>query len=87
MIYASYLDIPPKLMSLSQIIFKVISYILLSLAFLGIFLLLTTYLRNQAINDCAKISKYTKQVIEDSATVEYPVNDFYTQCLKDKGIR
>lgn len=74
-------------MSLTQIILKIISYILLSLAFIGVFLLFTTYLRNQAINDCAKISKYTKQVVEDSATVEYPVNDFYTQCLKDKGIK
>jgi len=74
-------------MSTTQIIFKIISYILFSLAFISILWLSFMYTRNQAINECAKVSKYTKQVVEDNATVEYPIIDFYTQCLKDKGIK
>ncbi|MBI3984453.1 MAG: hypothetical protein HY344_00715 [Candidatus Levybacteria bacterium] len=70
-----------------QIIFRIINYILFVISFALIFWLVFLYVKNQAIDECAKASKYTTEVTAENATVSYPVIDFYNKCLEDKGIR
>ncbi|MBP6044978.1 MAG: hypothetical protein WAT72_00010 [Microgenomates group bacterium] len=45
-----------------------------------------TYLKNQAIYQCALISRYEQTDQKTGTKVSYPVADVYKQCLKDKGI-
>ncbi len=71
----------------NQVIFKVLNYILVLAALIVSFWLFYTYIKNQAIDECAKASKYTTEVEGQNATVSYPVIDFYNKCLEDKGIR
>ena len=57
---------------------------------LGLFLVMLRfdrYLKIKAIDDCARISKYEKNVTEENAKVTYPLADVYQSCLKDKGIK
>ncbi len=43
------------------------------------------FLHIKAIDDCAKISRYEKDLPEENAKVFYPLTDIYKTCLKDKG--
>lgn len=64
---------------------NLIKYILL---FIGLFLILIrvdTYLRQKAIDECGKLSRY--ETTDKNAKVSYPVIDFYNSCLSDKGIK
>ena len=45
-----------------------------------------TYLRLKAVDDCGRISRYEKNVTAEDAKVSYYLDDFYKQCLKDKGM-
>ena len=42
------------------------------------------WIRNVAMNDCAKISSYSTED-KSGAKVSFPAQDFYWNCLKDKG--
>lgn len=71
----------------SSTIFKVINIILVAFAILVFGYLANTFLRNQAIDGCAKNSSYEKNLVSEDAKVTYPVIDIYEQCLKQKGIK
>jgi len=70
-----------------EIVFKLINYILLVTAFLMLFWLLNVFVKNHAIDGCAKYSSYTQQLPNENASVTYPVTDMYNKCLEDKGIK
>ena len=70
-----------------NIIFKLINYILLATAFLMLFWLLNIFVRNHAIDGCAKNVTYTHSLPNENASVTYPIKDLYDKCLEDKGIK
>ena len=70
-----------------EIIFKLINYIFIVTAFLMIFWLLNVFVRNHAIDGCAKNAQYTQQLPNESASATYPITDLYNKCLEDKGIK
>ena len=43
------------------------------------------YLRIQAVDQCAKLSKYEVVNSKDQSRISYPIVDVYKTCLKDKG--
>lgn len=67
--------------------FKIINSILIFVAIILFALLANTFIRNQAIDQCAKSSTYEKNLVSEDAKVTYPVIDIYEQCLKQKGIK
>jgi len=68
-----------------QTVIKVIGYIVLFFAFYLVLMRVDTYLRQKAIDDCAKISRY--ETSEKTASFSYPVLDIYNKCLVDKGVK
>lgn len=46
---------------------------------------ISAYLKERAIDNCARISRYQTQLTDQNATVWYPIVDVYKQCLRDKG--
>lgn len=44
------------------------------------------YMTNQAIHQCALISRFEQTDQEKNTKVSYPVAEVYKQCLTDKGI-
>lgn len=44
-----------------------------------------SYLKERAIDNCARISRYQTTLADQNATVWYPIDDIYKQCLRDKG--
>jgi len=51
-----------------------------------ILLRVDTHLKNNAINECAKISKFQVENESEGTTINYPLIDIYEDCLKTKGI-
>ncbi|NTU73630.1 hypothetical protein HGB07_05710 [Candidatus Roizmanbacteria bacterium] len=67
---------------------NVLMTILLGIFFIFmVFARIDTYLKNQAVHDCAKTSIYTKIDAETKQQLVYPALDVYKNCLKDKGIK
>lgn len=60
------------------VVIIVVSYLVL--------LRVDTYLRNSAVDNCAKISKFEKQDKAQSAVISYPIKDVYQECLIRKGL-
>ncbi|MDO8609046.1 MAG: hypothetical protein Q7R95_00715 [bacterium] len=77
--------------NLDQSIAKVITTFIISLAFFGSIYIslqrLDTYLLIKAVDDCAKISRAEKEIVQENVKVVYPLTDAYKTCLKDKGIK
>jgi hypothetical protein len=46
-----------------------------------------SFLRNQAVDQCEKNSRYEKTVAADSAKLITTVNDTYNTCLRNKGYK
>lgn len=44
-----------------------------------------SYLKERAIDNCGRISRYQTVLPDQNATVWYPIEDMYKQCLRDKG--
>lgn len=44
-----------------------------------------SYLKERAIDNCGRISRYQTTLADQNATVWYPIEDIYKQCLRDKG--
>ncbi|GIV44981.1 MAG: hypothetical protein KatS3mg035_2104 [Bacteroidia bacterium] len=72
-------DISPKM----GLIF--ITLLLLFVAFYLGLMRVDAYLRNRAVDECGKISKFEKKDTTQSAIISYPVADVYQDCLKRKG--
>ncbi len=68
-------------------IFKIINSFILIAAVVIFAWLLNTYIKNQAIDGCARNSSYSVNLPSQDAKVTYPVTEAYKQCLKDKGIK
>jgi hypothetical protein len=66
---------------------KILDYILIIAIATVFFFLANTYVRNQAIDGCAKSSSYTQSLVDQNASVTYPVTDMYEKCLQEKGIK
>lgn len=74
-------------MTLNNDIYKVINYILLIAIFSLLFWQITVFVKNQAIDGCAKYATYTQELPNENARVIYPIKDLYDKCLQDKGIK
>jgi hypothetical protein len=46
-----------------------------------------SYLRNQAVDQCEKNSRYEKTIAADSARLITTVNETYNICLRNKGYK
>ncbi len=68
-------------------VFKIIDYILIIAIASLVFILANTYIRNQAIDGCARSYIFTQSVSEQNATVSYPMTQEYNKCLQEKGIK
>ncbi|MDO8497528.1 MAG: hypothetical protein Q7S61_03210 [bacterium] len=44
------------------------------------------YLKQNAVDECAKVSRYEKTITAENVKLYYPLADVYKNCLKDKGI-
>jgi hypothetical protein len=42
-------------------------------------------IRERAVDNCARISRYQLQNPTDGTTVWYPIDEIYKKCLNDKG--
>ena len=42
-------------------------------------------IRERAVDNCARISRYQLQNPTDGTTVWYPIDEIYKKCLTDKG--
>ena len=67
--------------------FKVIDYILIIVAIVVFAYFANNFVRNQAIDGCAKSYVYSQNLIQQNASAEYPMKAMYEKCLKDKGIQ
>lgn len=68
--------------------FLLIALFLGAIVLFGYLLILRidTFLKDRAIDECAKISKFEKNLPDENAKVSYPVIDIFNDCLKRKGI-
>lgn len=67
----------------------VLSFVAIVVLFIAFYMGLTrvdTYLRNSAVDACAKQSNFTKHDKKQSADISYPIQDVYQACLKKKGL-
>ncbi|MBI4097742.1 MAG: hypothetical protein HY426_01775 [Candidatus Levybacteria bacterium] len=74
-------------MTINHDISRVINYIFVAVVFALIFWQVSIFVRNQAIDGCAKNSSYVQEFPSDNAKATYPITDNYEQCLEDKGIK
>ncbi len=72
-------DISPKI----GLIF--IAMLLLFAAFYLGLMRVDVYLRNSAVDECGRMSKFEKRDNSQNAIISYPVADVYQDCLKRKG--
>ena len=68
-------------------IYRLLNTIIFAAALVALVWLGNMYIKNQAIDGCAKNSSYSINLPTEGARVTYPVMDAYNQCLKDKGIK
>lgn len=74
----------PEVVSRTASVFLVVIFLSVAL-FFGL-KKADVFLTNQAINQCALISRFEQSDQEKNTKVSYPVADVYKKCLKDKGI-
>ena len=74
-----------QFVSIAGIIKVIIWFILGFVALILLLPRIDSYLRLKAVDDCAKISHFKKQIPEEQTEVYYPLEDAYQKCLKDKG--
>ena len=74
-------------MNINSNVFKIIDYVLIIAIASLVFMLANTYVRNQAIDGCARAYVFTQTVADQNATVSYPMTQEYNKCLQEKGIK
>lgn len=74
-------------MTINHDIYRVINYIFIAAIAALIFWQVSKFVKNQAIDGCAKNSSYTQEFPNDYAKATYPIADQYSKCLEDKGIK
>lgn len=70
-------------MLLPQIL-GLVKYIVLLVVLSLILSRIDLFLKNKAINDCSKISRFEKT--DGGTKIAYPLQDLYKECLKQKGL-
>ena len=67
--------------------YKIINYLFVAIISALILWQVSSYIRNQAIDGCAKNSNYAQEFPNDFAKATYPIADHYEKCLEDKEIK
>lgn len=74
-------------MTFNNNVYRIINYIFVAVIFVLIFWQISIFIRNQAIDGCARNSSYVQEFINDNAKATYPITEHYDNCLEDKGIK